>query len=88
MAKHYTSDLASYNKTAEYWTRTYASRDAAPKQGDAALLAGFDPTDVARFTSKGYSESNVITAFKRLGYRGDNAKTITDDKIEELLRQL
>ena len=50
VAKHYTTDFHGYEKTARYWTETYASRDpASTSAGDEAQLAGLDTSQVDKF---------------------------------------
>lgn len=53
VAKHYTTDVASYERTAREWTRKYAGRGDAPET-DASLLEkeqGLDSADIARFVA-------------------------------------
>ena len=48
VARHYTSDLPGYEKTARYWTETFASREPV-KDIDDVQLAGLNTADVDRF---------------------------------------
>lgn len=52
VAKHYTSNLDSYNKTAEYWTKVYAAREPQNDNADVVQLAGLEEADVQKFCQK------------------------------------
>ncbi|KAL4400140.1 Ubiquitin-conjugating enzyme E2 1 [Malassezia pachydermatis] len=88
VAKHYTSNLDSYNKTAEYWTKVYAAREPQNDNADVVQLAGLEEADVQKFCQKGYNRNAVVTVLKRLNYRGDNAHNITDEQVISLLGQM
>lgn len=75
VAKHYTSDFDSYERTARYWTDIFANRNAdasakASEHADEAQLAGLEPAHVEKFSNMGYPKSRVVDVMKRLNYRG------------------
>lgn len=51
VAKHYTSDLASYEQTARDWTRKYAKPDTASAPSPGAKEDGLDESSIARFVT-------------------------------------
>lgn len=88
VAKHYTTDFHGYEKTARYWTETYASRDpASTSAGDEAQLAGLDTSQVDKFCNMGFPKGRVIDVMRRLNYRGPNIHTVPDDQVVSLLKQ-
>ncbi|KAJ6555011.1 ubiquitin-conjugating enzyme/RWD-like protein [Mycena vulgaris] len=102
VAKHYTTSKHSFEETAIYWTKTYATppggaQDSKGKGASAAgsksdtrdevAIAGLEKAHVDQFESLGFPRSKVIDVLRRLNYRGANVAQITEDRVvEELLK--
>ncbi|KAJ7366146.1 ubiquitin-conjugating enzyme/RWD-like protein [Mycena albidolilacea] len=96
VAKHYTTSKRSFEETAVYWTKTYATPkdDAQVPSGAAAAggrdevaIAGLEKAHVDQFEALGFPRAKVIDVLRRLNYRGANVAQINDDRIvEELLK--
>ncbi|WFD29414.1 E2 ubiquitin-conjugating enzyme [Malassezia sp. CBS 17886] len=87
VAKHYTSDVASYEQTARHWTHLYASRAEQIPELDPVRLAGLRAEHVGKFTDMGFEQARVVDVLKRLNYRGDNVQNVPDSLVtSELLR--
>ncbi|KAJ7914299.1 ubiquitin-conjugating enzyme/RWD-like protein [Mycena leptocephala] len=95
VAKHYTTSKRSFEETAVYWTKTYATpraaAAAAPTTNDGAkdevAIAGLEAAHVDRFEALGFPRAKVIDVLRRLNYRGANVAQINDDRVvEELLK--
>ncbi|WFC93943.1 oxalate--CoA ligase [Malassezia brasiliensis] len=82
VARHYTSDFASYEQTAREWTHKYAAPD--PPQ-TTAKEQGLRDADVARFVNMGFERNKVIEVLDRLDYRNDRVRQISDDTVTEAL---
>ncbi|KAJ7843346.1 ubiquitin-conjugating enzyme/RWD-like protein, partial [Mycena olivaceomarginata] len=95
VAKHYTTSKRSFEETAVYWTKTYATpKDTAQAPSGAAAaggrdevaIAGLEKAHVDQFEALGFPRAKVIDVLRRLNYRGANVAQINDDRIvEELL---
>ncbi|CAK5270408.1 unnamed protein product [Mycena citricolor] len=101
VAKHYTTSKHSFDETARYWTKTYATPHGAPAsptarsggassnnaQRDEVAIAGLEQAHVDQFESLGFPRGKVIDVLRRLNYRGANVAKIGEDRIvEELLK--
>ncbi|KAJ7660429.1 ubiquitin-conjugating enzyme/RWD-like protein [Mycena rosella] len=88
VAKHYTTSKRSFEETAVYWTKTYATPPAgAADTRDEVAIAGLEAAHVDQFEQLGFPRAKVIDVLRRLNYRGANVAQITDDRIvEELLK--
>lgn len=87
VAKHYISDRDGFNKTAKYWTQTYAS-DASTKDVNDAQLYGIDESTVSNFENMGFPRDKVIEVLRRLGLKKVESEPRTENKvIEELLKE-
>ncbi|KAF7320685.1 Ubiquitin-conjugating enzyme E2-24 kDa [Mycena chlorophos] len=100
VAKHYTTSRNSFDETARYWTKIYATPAAAGGAGavtvasedsgasrDEVAIAGLEKAHVDQFEALGFPRAKVIDVLRRLNYRGANVAKIQDDRIvEELLK--
>lgn len=91
VAQHYLRDRESFNKTAAFWTKLYASASGAEsseKEVDEAKLYGIDPSVVEHFETLGFNRPKVVEVLRRLGIKTlDRNDDATDDRItEELLK--
>ncbi|KAL7409603.1 ubiquitin-conjugating enzyme/RWD-like protein [Mrakia frigida] len=102
VAKHYLTSRESFNSTARYWAQAYAGAPTAAggvggatglvggkkeKGDDAIALAGLDKAEVMKFENMGFDRMQIIDTLRRLNYRGNNVRTIADDRVvEELLK--
>ncbi|KAJ7101550.1 ubiquitin-conjugating enzyme/RWD-like protein [Mycena belliarum] len=90
VAKHYTTSKHSFEETAIYWTKTYATpprTNAGGDKRDEVAIAGLEKAHVDQFESLGFPRPKVIDVLRRLNYRGQNVAQITDDRVvEELLK--
>ncbi|SCU77546.1 LANO_0A00650g1_1 [Lachancea nothofagi CBS 11611] len=90
VAQHYMRDRESFNKTAAFWTKTYAplNSHAEDKPVDQAELYGIDRALVNQFVSQGFAEAKVVEVLRRLGIKSMNANdNASANKIlEELLK--
>ena len=88
VAKHYATDLSSYEETAREWTRTYACADSAAASGvtggDAARLAGVRADIVAEYVQMGFPEDSVLATLRRLNVRG--SKCVEADEHPKCLQ--
>lgn len=89
VAQHYIRDKASFDKTAAFWTKTYAPLDSVEGNGsiDQAALYGIDRALIDQFVSQGFEEAKIVEVLRRLGLKSMNANdNETANKIlEELL---
>ncbi|KAH8831963.1 ubiquitin-conjugating enzyme/RWD-like protein [Flagelloscypha sp. PMI_526] len=91
VAKHYTTDRASFEETARYWTEIYAGAPAteasssrkATSQLDDVAAAGLNPAHVDQFTNMGFERPKVIEVLKRLNYRGANVANVSSERVVE-----
>ncbi|KAJ7258789.1 ubiquitin-conjugating enzyme/RWD-like protein [Mycena haematopus] len=96
VAKHYTTSKRSFEETAVYWTKTYATPPAGSARQDGGAgkdlrdevaIAGLERAHVDQFEGLGFPRAKVIDVLRRLNYRGANVAQINDDRIvEELLK--
>ncbi|KAJ7162859.1 ubiquitin-conjugating enzyme/RWD-like protein [Mycena filopes] len=101
VAKHYTTSKRSFEETAVYWTKTYATppggagggaQSAKAQTGkadtrDEVAIAGLERAHVDQFEGLGFPRGKVIDVLRRLNYRGANVAQITEDRVvEELLK--
>ncbi|KAJ7119746.1 ubiquitin-conjugating enzyme/RWD-like protein [Mycena epipterygia] len=97
VAKHYTTSKHSFEETAIYWTKTYATppggQEVKGKSAstsdtrDEVAIAGLEKAHVDQFESLGFPRTKVIDVLRRLNYRGANVAQITEDRVvEELLK--
>ncbi|CED84954.1 ubiquitin-conjugating enzyme e2-24 kda [Phaffia rhodozyma] len=93
VAKHYLTSRESFNSTARYWAQAYAGApggNSSKKTGpdtDGIALAGLAMEDVAKFEVIGFPRDRIVDCLRRLNYRGNNVKNISDDRVvEELLK--
>ncbi|TIB38730.1 hypothetical protein E3P86_01468 [Wallemia ichthyophaga] len=84
VAKVYTTDRKKFESTARLWTQ------GIYKEGESSNLspvaaAGLGQEDVDKFTSMGFSESQVIDVLSVLDYRGPNIQNLSDDAVVDQL---
>jgi hypothetical protein len=73
VAKHYTTSKRSFEETAVYWTKTYATpraaAAAAPTTSDGAkdevAIAGLEAAHVDRFEALGFPRAKVVSIVSR-----------------------
>ncbi|SCU92225.1 LADA_0F15258g1_1 [Lachancea dasiensis] len=90
VAQHYIRDRESFNKTATFWTKTYAPLDGDTQSApvDQVALYGLNRVLVEQFVSQGFTENKVVEVLRRLGIKSmsaddhENANKI----LEELLK--
>ncbi|CUS23413.1 LAQU0S09e04192g1_1 [Lachancea quebecensis] len=90
VAQHYLRDKASFDKTAAFWTKTYAPLGPAKaeKPVDQAALYGIDRSLVDQFSAQGFEEQKVVEVLRRLGLKsmGANDNETANKILEELLQ--
>ncbi|KAF8194415.1 ubiquitin-conjugating enzyme/RWD-like protein [Mycena galopus ATCC 62051] len=86
VAKHYTTSKRSFEETAVYWTKTYAT--PAKEGRNEVAIAGLSQGDVDKFANLGFPPTIVIDVLRRLNYRDANIAQINDERvIDELLSE-
>lgn len=92
VAKHYISNKKSFDDTAAYWTKVYATDDSeASSQPRDSALYGIDDEIVSQFENMGFARSTTIEVLRRMGvksYNGVSNRAELENKIlEELLKE-
>lgn len=90
VAQHFLRDKASFDKTAAFWTKTYAPLESAKAEApvDQAALYGIDRSLVDQFAAQGFDEEKVVEVLRRLGLKSmsTNDNETANKILEELLR--
>lgn len=92
VATHYMVNKASFDQTAAYWTKLYATED---KDNQAALsdsaLYGIDDAIVTQFENMGFPRDKTILVLRRMGVKTFNGVTnkgeLENKILEELLKE-
>lgn len=91
VAKHYISNKKSFDETAAYWTKVYASDDEASVKPSDSALYGIDDEIVSQFENMGFSRGTAIDVLRRMGvktYNGVGNRAELENRIlEELLKE-
>jgi ubiquitin-conjugating enzyme (huntingtin interacting protein 2) len=88
VARHYLSDKDGFDKTATYWTATYASPQGHEAATNEAELYGIDKDLVEQFENMGFSQPKIIEVLRRLGIKkaADTNEASNNRVLEELLK--
>ncbi|KAH9815876.1 ubiquitin-conjugating enzyme/RWD-like protein [Melampsora americana] len=93
VAKVYLTDRSTFERTARYWTETYAKPTKSSNSSssfnfnnlDEITLAGLNPAYVHQFESMGFQRHQIIEVMKKLNYRGKNVSLLGEDAVIEAL---
>ncbi|PWN42729.1 putative UBC1-E2 ubiquitin-conjugating enzyme [Ceraceosorus guamensis] len=94
VAQHFMKDKKDAENTARYWCELYAggpsgssSKANANKnktkevEVDEVRTAGLEPQHVKNFEDMGFTRKQVIEVLKKLNYKGDNVRNVTDEQV-------
>ncbi|EGG03698.1 uncharacterized protein MELLADRAFT_37906 [Melampsora larici-populina 98AG31] len=86
VAKVYLTDRATFERTARYWTETYAKgTKPSSSSSNEIALAGLNPAYVQQFETMGFQRHQIIEVMKKLNYRGKNVSLLGEDAVIEAL---
>lgn len=91
VAKHFLSNKESFESTARYWTKLYASDSENAAQVSDSALYGIDDAIVSQFENMGFPRDKTIEVLRRMGiktFNGVSNKGDLENKVlEELLKE-
>ena len=88
VASHYLRDRKSFEETARYWTKQYASKTMDLTKEDPLRLYGFDVTFVSFLTDMGFPQARVIEVGRRLGVKTQQDAYKLDGGMDRFIGEL
>lgn len=86
VASHYLRDRASFDSTAAYWTRQYAS--ATTGEEDELQKYGLESEFVQQFTDMGFTQQKVVEVLRRLHCKSSRDVKSVDGGINAIVEQI
>lgn len=86
VARHYMDDPKGFEKTAKFWTCSYAVPNPTTVAADEIVLYGLDRDSVKQMTGMGFNQDRVVQVMRRMGIRNVDDPSKQESLIEELLK--